>query len=235
MRIGICDDDKFIFPILEREIRYCAKEIGMDVQIFSFQTESKLLLFLKEEKLELLFLDIVMPGDGGIGLAQAVLACCPDCQIAFCTNYLEYATEVYGVNHCYYVLKKEFSRRLPDVLRKVRQAQNANGRKFQIRRQGEIVQIDEKEICYIERRGKRSYVHTADGGCMDTADKLDVLLEDLSSGFIRCHNSYIVSLEKVKKYTRHNFFLDDGTEIPISRPYVENVRKAFVQWNWMNL
>ena len=84
---------------MEQEIRYCTNEMGIDADVYTFRDEDNLLVFLNENSIDLLFMDIEMPGRGGIALADRVTEICPDCQIAFCTNYLEYVSDVYEVKH----------------------------------------------------------------------------------------------------------------------------------------
>lgn len=234
MRIGICDDDKLVLPKLKQKIRYYSEEVGIDTTIFCFHNENELLEFLKGESIDLLFLDIEMPGMGGIALADKIAAVSPDCQIAFCTNYLEYAPDVYEVKHCYYVLKDEFSTRLPLVLRKVKKNQCSGGR-ISVKINRETSFIDKKDIIYIERKGKYSFFNLIGGKCLRTMKKMDeILMEADDPEIIRCHTSYIIALPKVKKYGRQIFIMEDGTEIPISRTYREKVKQAFIQWNWLS-
>lgn len=235
MKIGICDDNRRLLPRLEQEIRLFACETGLDTEVFSFHTEKELLDWLGSTSLDLLFLDIEMPGMGGIALAKRISTLYPECQIAFCTNYLEYAPDVYEVQHCYYVLKDEFRSRLPAVLKKV-ERNRCRDRKIQVRVNRESLFVPVKDILYVERKGKHSYINLAGGSCLKTLKKIDeILCEADNPGIIRCHISFLVSLRKAKKFGGKTFVMEDGTEIPVSRTYRESVRQAFMHWNWMNL
>ena len=234
MKIGICDDDRRALPKLEQEIRYCTNEMGIDADVYTFRDEDNLLVFLNENSIDLLFMDIEMPGRGGIALADRVTEICPDCQIAFCTNYLEYVSDVYEVKHFYYVLKDDFSARLPFILRKMERIPNKES-KIRITVNRETVLVHTKDILYIERNGRYSFITLIDGACLRTMKKMDEILKETDDpGMIRCHTSYIVSLDKVKKFSKQIFTMEDGTEIPVSRTYREKVRQAFLRWNWPN-
>ncbi len=236
MRIGFCDDDRFILSKMEQEIRKFMDGEGIECAFFAFDSEGGLLRFMQDKELDLLFLDIEMPGKGGIGLAKEIGMSHPECEIAFCTNYLEFATEVYETRHCYYILKKEFARRLPDVIRKVRLERGREGDKLCLKHRSGNELVPKKEIVYIERRGKKSYVYLEDGGCRETTAKLDEILAELrSDSFARCHNSYIVALDKVMKYSRQQLLLQGGVRLSISRPYVDSIRQAFARWNWKKM
>lgn len=84
--------------------------------------------------------------------------------------------------------------------------------------------IIEKEILYVERVGRISIVYTR-GERFESKWKLSELMEHLDEEFIRCHNSYIVNLNKVCKYIRGEFTLGNGKHIPISRSKQADLRK----------
>ncbi|RJW30686.1 DNA-binding response regulator [Lachnospiraceae bacterium TF09-5] len=236
MKIGICDDDKFIFPKIERVIRDYATIEGLDYQFFTFDSEKKLFHYLQNNSLELLFLDIDMPDKNGIVLSKEIHACSPDCEIAFCTNYLEYAVEVYETVHCYFILKDQFAERLPYVIKKVLDKKSNKANKIFIKSGGINEVIYTNTIIYIERKGRKSYYFLEDGMIKVDYTKLEDLLATLDKRiFVRCHNSYIISFEKVKKYTRQKMIMINGEEIPISRPYIKLVGNAFTEYSWIKI
>jgi len=177
-------------------------------------------------------MDIAMPQLSGIELCMKMNQLYPDCQIAYHTNYLEYATEVYETNHCYYILKDQLGYRLPKLMAKITQKKESNQKKIVLKRQEGIIVVAENQIIYIERMGKNSHIHMEDGSIIKTGQKLQELLELMESGgFIRCHNSYVVSFARIKKYTRQIFVMENGFEIPISRGYARSVKEAFARWS----
>lgn len=233
IRIGICDDESMIFTEIRRELELYKEKYGTGFEFFTFNSGEALIQFFQNEKLDLLFMDIDMPEKNGIELAAMVTQTDPECQIAYCTNYLEFATDVYETRHCYYILKSQFTKRLPYVMKKVQEAKDVNSERIFIERRDGREMILKKSILYMERSGKKTYIYLEDHTIKETTVKLDVLMERLNSKeFVRCHNSFIVSFGKVKKYSRQKMEMDDGQIITISRTYIESVKKAFAEWNW---
>lgn len=95
------------------------------------------------------------------------------------------------------------------------------------------VEIDEQHISipldriiYIESNNHRAILHTVLGDYI-YYEKMYVLEELLKEdGFVRCHQSYIVSKRFVTDYTRTEIQLENNT-VPIGRKYKEQVYRAF--------
>ena len=74
-----------------------------DVSQFSNCDEA--LDFVKENAIDIAFLDINMRGMGGLALAEKIIANCPDCKIVFCTGYEEYAIPAFKIHASGYLMK----------------------------------------------------------------------------------------------------------------------------------
>ena len=74
-----------------------------DVTKFSGCEEA--LEFVKDNPVDIAFLDINMRGMGGLALAEKIVEVCPDCKIVFCTGYEEYAIPAFKLHASGYLLK----------------------------------------------------------------------------------------------------------------------------------
>ena len=61
--------------------------------------------FVKDNPVDIAFLDINMRGMGGLALAQKIIAVCPGCRIVFCTGYEEYALAAFKLHASGYLIK----------------------------------------------------------------------------------------------------------------------------------
>ena len=83
-----------------------AIEASPDVaEVNKFSDCDKALEFVKENAVDIAFLDINMRGMGGLALAQSILAARPDCKIVFCTGYEEYAIPAFKLHASGYLMK----------------------------------------------------------------------------------------------------------------------------------
>ena len=74
-------------------------------KIEQFSDCEQALNFVKDNPVDVAFLDINMRGMGGLALAEKILLCCPDCKIVFCTGYEEYAIPAFKLHASGYLLK----------------------------------------------------------------------------------------------------------------------------------
>ena len=83
-----------------------AIEASPDVaEVNKFSDCDKAMEFVKENAVDIAFLDINMRGMGGLALAEAILAARPDCKIVFCTGYEEYAIPAFKLHASGYLMK----------------------------------------------------------------------------------------------------------------------------------
>ncbi|MCU7741510.1 LytR/AlgR family response regulator transcription factor [Priestia megaterium] len=72
--------------------------------------------------------------------------------------------------------------------------------KICIKYKGTINIINLNEISYIERVGRKTFIHLSDGNqitCNESLKSLNNILENY--GFYRIHQSFIVAIDKIKK------------------------------------
>ena len=74
-------------------------------EVSQFSGCDEALAFVKENSVDVAFLDINMRGMGGLALAEKIIGFCPDCKIVFCTGYEEYAIPAFKLHASGYLMK----------------------------------------------------------------------------------------------------------------------------------
>ena len=74
-------------------------------RVSQFSNCDEALDFVKENAIDIAFLDINMRGMSGLALAEKIIASCPDCRIVFCTGYEEYAIPAFKLHASGYLMK----------------------------------------------------------------------------------------------------------------------------------
>ena len=83
-----------------------AIEASPDItEVVKFSDCDAALDFVRNNPLDIAFLDINMRGMGGLALAESILAARPDCKIVFCTGYEEYAIPAFKLHASGYLMK----------------------------------------------------------------------------------------------------------------------------------
>lgn len=95
------DDEVLMLRALVRAISVSPDITG----VFKFSDCEKALDFVKDNPINIAFLDINMRGIGGLSLAEKIIAFRPDCKIIFCTGYEEYAIPAFKLHASGYLMK----------------------------------------------------------------------------------------------------------------------------------
>lgn len=233
LKIGIFDDEAVYIEQAKDIISDALRKRNLKYHIYTFQSMKEYEAFIKQANIEpdILFLDIDLKTYTGIDIAKEINHTFPWCQIIFLTNYLQYATDIFTTEHCYFILKDELEERIFDVLDKVmKELAFIQNKKLVLFLRGKKEIVNQKDILYIERVKRTSVVHLKED-TIEVGDKLNDLEGKLEKGnFVRCHASFIVNLNYVKEFLRDDFILYDGTLIPISRKYYEDTKEQFTFW-----
>lgn len=83
-----------------------AIEASPDItEVARFSDCEQALEFVKNNYVDIAFLDINMRGMGGLALAEKIIAYRPNCKIVFCTGYEEYAIPAFKLHASGYLMK----------------------------------------------------------------------------------------------------------------------------------
>ena len=77
--------------------------------------------------------------------------------------------------------------------------------------------LHKENIRYMERKGRKTYIHVVDDNIIETSLRLDELENILGGYFVRCHNSFIISMKHLDNYKRECATMDDGAAMTITR------------------
>lgn len=189
---------------------------------------------LRENPVQLLFLDIQMPELSGIEFAKILPK---DSKIIFTTAFSQYAIEGYKVNALDYLLKpisyddflKSTDKALEWFSVSMKQEVYQRDRFMLVKSDYKLQRVSLDDILYIE--GLKDYVRFyLKGGekvmSLMSMKKLDEYLP--KPEFLRTHRSYIVHMTEVPLVDRFRIVFDE-VYIPISENYKEDVQNYFDQ------
>lgn len=212
----IVDDELIARKSLER---LCSKSEALHiVKICENATEA--LEYLEENPVDLIFLDVEMPGLSGIELMDH-LAVLPN--IILTTSKTDYAFEAYQYQVVDYLKKPITFPRFEQAVQKVieielRKQPQGDSTDIYLRENGRYVRVPINDILYVENAG--DYV------CIRTEKKSHIVHGTIKSidsklnheQFMKVHRSYIVNLEKIVDIEDSTLVIADKV-IPISRAH----------------
>ena len=112
MKILIADDHQLIIDGLILNL----KKLVPKAEITGTTDPGKVLALCKDDRYDIVFLDIDMPGANGISLAREILKLSQRTNIIYITGYEQYALESYETNASAFLLKPISKKKLQNAL-----------------------------------------------------------------------------------------------------------------------
>ncbi len=230
MKIAICDDDQKSCQLVEEMVtRYCQEEKLQDVRIKSFTTPLELLEKYPRD-LDLLLLDIEMPGMDGIQTAREIRTFDRKVILIYMSNYAKYAIDGYSVQAYNYLLKpvtyEILSRELRTVFRLIGQRR---GSSVTLHCEDGYFTLSPEDIVMAETKGKNVLLHTHEGSHL-VYKSMKSMEELFGATMFRIHTAYLVSLSSVKGISKDSVILQSGKELPLSRHRKKEFMNQYMEY-----
>ncbi len=216
----IVDDEPLARNFLER---YCLKHGALEV-MGSFPDSESALNYLTCNEIDVLFLDVEMPGSSGFDLLDKLLYM-P--KVILTTSKAEYAFNAFQYNVTDYLKKPITFNRFQEAINKITEALNntiveTTLEDIFIKTEGKFIRLSYEDILYIESMGDyvKYFTHAK---YYLTHSTLKAVEEKMNTKqFMKVHRSYIVNLRKIKDI-QDNSLVIEGKVIPISKAFKQGV------------
>lgn len=228
MKIAICDDSaadvRFVREITEK----WAGSRGIDVRTETFPSaESFLFRYAEEKDFDILLLDIEMPRMDGVTMAKRIRKENETVQIVFITGYSDYIAEGYEVEALHYLMKPVNSQKLFEVLDRAEKKLRQNEKTLDLELSGEMVRIPMYRIKYLDV--DKNYVTVHAGEDYTVKRSLSDMEKELDERFFRAGRGLIINLKAVRKTTKLQVYLTDGTVLQIPKGIYETLNRAIIE------
>lgn len=235
-RIVICDDEKektvTMYKILHKVISN--KGLGGNIEMFTTRPEKLIEYNVDERYTYLFFLDITYKNISGIDIALKLRAQYKDIYIVFVTVHPElmYMALSRNIMPSGYLTKPPIEKELETVFETVYEYYRNNKRlsksMLTITVGSVVYRFFHDEIYYIEALNKKINIYTKSKR-VSCYSSLSYLQEELGTGFVRCHKSFIINKSKIKGIFLSEMMIEmeDESRVLISRSY-KNVIKEMV-------
>ena len=219
LRIGICDDNQDARMALCAELEGLLDARGAEYRCFEFSSGGGLLAWLEKHpgELDLVFLDIEMPGVDGMETARRLRQRDEGLQLVFVTGYSDYVYDGYSVGALGYLLKPPKRHQLDGILSRARSALGRDAVLSFLCCSGETsYRVLRKDILYF-RSDKRQISCVTAAKTYTFYGKLDDVEAQLQDeSFVRIHQSYLVHAPAVERIDGGELSAG-GATLPISR------------------
>ena len=231
----IVDDEDLAIDVLEEYV----SRIDYLQLTGSCRNAVEAMAFLNENKVDLVFLDIQMPGLTGLQMLKN-MADRPE--VIMTTAYSEYALEGFELQVLDYLIKPiPFDRFIKAINRflKLRSLnitlpETSPGNSYNdafifVKSDKMMVKILLSEITYVESLRNYVAIYQTDGKMVKTMNTISNIEEKLpETNFLRVHRSFIIAIDKIDSFTSGSFKINSEI-IPIGRQYKELVKNRLEQ------
>lgn len=211
------DDEPLALQLINE---YCGKISFLQLdKVFTNTDEAS--LWLQQNKVDLLFLDIQMPDINGLQFYKSLTDKPP---VIFTTAYKDFAVDGFNVDAVDYLLKPfEYDRFLKAVYKAKEYLEFLSSQELQlnsifVKVNYEIMKINLKDLELIEALDDYIKLYIKPNPVL-TLMTLKSIQEKLPArDFIRVHRSFIVPVNKIDKFSKSKLVVA-GKEIPIGSSY----------------
>jgi DNA-binding LytR/AlgR family response regulator len=200
LRVLVVDDEA---PARE-ELGYL---LGRDPRVTAVRTvgsAADALKALDADPIDALFLDIRMPGLGGLDLARTLTRFRDPPRVVFVTAHDEHAVEAFDLRAVDYLLKPVRQERLAEAVRRVSDSLGSTTAKetdddetIAVELAGVTRFVPRSEVRYVESQGDYARLYTATQSHLVRVPLTTLEERWAGAGFVRIHRSHLVALHHI--------------------------------------
>lgn len=239
-KIAICDDEENQVNIVKKYLVKFSIKTDIEFKVECFSRGDELLNRYYEESapFDLLFLDMEMPGENGLGIAERIRHL-PDRNvlIVFITNYPEYMKDSFDVQAFQFLVKPVSYEFFEDKLEKMLTYINALETSLTVlsQKNGETVLYVDDIVC-IESGKKNGLIITTKNGEIAIRGKLAEYENKLKDNyFISVHRVCLANMRYIKKFNADCLEFSNGKVVPVSRRRYSEIKSAFSKYMIMRI
>lgn len=198
------------------------------------------------DRIDVVFLDIRMPGLDGLELAR-VLGMIPDPPVVvFVTAYEDKAVDAFDIGATDYLMKPVSRERLANTMRRIvksrrdlaapAEEQGGDDEVIPVELAGTTKLVPRSSVRWVEAQGDYARLHTGDGSHLVRIPLSQLEDRWSDAGFVRIHRSFLVALPLVTelRMSASGYVVrvgngDDAAELPVSRRHTRELKDRLVR------
>ena len=244
--IALCDDETVELNKTEKILNaYEQEHPEVDFMIECFESADELIYRIEDKSYapDLIFMDIFMPGPGGVSNSLGMEAAKKlrdmgnRAKLFFLSTSGEYALEAFDVEALQYLLKPITQERVFGVLDRFLESEEEERKKYiLLKREGRFAKVAVNDLVYCEAQGKTQCLHFADGRESWQRMTMMELYELLSpyQEFVKIGAAFIVNMEYIDSLGAQDICLTGGRKIYLPRGAYKGLREQYLNFYCRN-
>ena len=221
----IVDDDRFSIEVLRKLVEQTE---GLKL-VKAFENPVEAMKFLSTNTVQLMFLDVEMPGMTGLELLNSIKQ--PPA-VVLVTSKKEYAIEAFEFDVIDYLLKPPSYARFLKAVEKVKERfrQGRSDVEFRgdfifVKSDSALVKLDMRDILWVEALADYVAIVTLKKKYVAHSTMKSIESRLPSQQFLRIHRSYIVRIDQIEAI-EDNTVLINGKTIPVGGTFRDNLMNS---------
>lgn len=230
INIVICDDEKVILQQLYNYVLGVFAEQNVECSIQSYSQPLELLQAIRNQKCDILLLDIEMPGINGMDIAAKLREMGHQPLLIFVTSQEALVYESFQYQPFDFIRKTCYEKELRiTLLRAMKQLENRK-QEYLIEQSDMIVRLLLEDILYFETCANYMIIVTKQGNYQHRKTMHQLQEELKHYGFIRIHKGYLVNQKAIHVLKADKVILVNQTQLPIGRHYRVTAREEIMHF-----
>ncbi len=224
MRIGVCDDD-----LREREqfeAALAAWDPTRAAEVFS-NGESLLAAAKVQPQFDIVFLDIYLPGENGLDIAERLREISPDTGIVFVTVSRDFAVDAFSLYAVHYLVKPITADGVKESFRRLAELRFKNRERITLKSGAERHTILLDQICLIESDNHSVNITFADGRQLKIRMSFTELMNNMNGNFLKINRGIAVNMDYITQMGTGTCVLRSGLRLPIATRQNKAIRAAY--------
>ena len=221
------DDEPMALLVIEH---FCKRKENLLLQTYNEPVMG--LKAIEEQRPDLVFLDIEMNSISGLEIAHLLPK---ECCFILTTAHAHYALEGFDLDAVDFLHKpfsyERFEKAVDKAVRRLKSKVECVPDVVVVKEEYNNVTIRLEDITHIEALGNYVKIHRMNQSYVLSRLNMKAMLDLLPSDrFIRIHRSFIISQDKVKRFTKNTVTIDGTNKVlPIGKCYVEDIVKVLLE------
>ena len=196
IRIAICDDEKEFVQQLTQYILNVSKTFNEQFEIDGYTDSRVLIESMKEEKYDMIFLDIQMPYIDGLAIGKYIRNNLDDnvTEIIYISSERKYAMDLFSVRPMNFIIKPVSENDIFDMLQLGLKLVKNSSQLFDYELKGETHRVKLSDIYYFKSDARKIIMVMSNGTEISFYGKMSELAEKVAKyNFKYIHKSYIIN------------------------------------------
>lgn len=220
--IAICDDKQHeLNTTIDMCSKYSLFYYENKINIVSFQSPGELNKYILQKKpMDILLLDIYMPGITGMELARDLRDNHNECQIIFISSSPTHAVEAFSVHAAHYLVKPITQKQLDDALNSAMKGIEKKRKSILLLKSSSgMHKIHLDNLLFAETEKHIQHIHMLHNKHFQVRITSKELFDMISydQRFFKCGSTYIFNLDKVEEINARNIIFEGGIQLPMLR------------------